>query len=110
MNNNIAIGVSKANKIWKGHFGISPFFQVYDREGKLIETRINPHGAGENHKHNHDDSQPILIKEILKDCKTFIGKRMGEQSKLKLAQKLGIETVLYDLDEPTEALNTYLGK
>lgn len=110
MNNNIAIGINKANTIWKGHFGISPFFQVYNRDGKLLETRINPHGSGENHKHSHDENQPLLIKEILNDCSTFIGKRMGEGSKLKLAQKLGVETVLYKIDNPIEALNTYLGK
>ena len=110
MQNHIAIGVNKADRIWHGHFGISPFFQVYDREGELVETRINPHGVGENHKHAHDENQPRLIKEILHDCSTFIGKKMGEGSKLKLAEKLGIEPVLVEVNLPTEALNNYLGK
>jgi predicted Fe-Mo cluster-binding NifX family protein len=110
MKNNIAIGVNKANNIWKGHFGISPFFQVYNRDGELIETRVNPHGSGENHKHSHDENQPLLIKEILSDCSTFIGKRMGEGSKLKLAQKLGIETILVETNDTTEALKSLLEK
>ncbi len=110
MNNYIAIAINKMDKIWAGHFGMAPFFLIYNRDGEQIETRINPHGAGEGHKHNHGDDQPILIKEILNDCYTFIGKRMGEDSKLKLAQKLGIETVLVETNEPAEALNKFLGK
>jgi predicted Fe-Mo cluster-binding NifX family protein len=110
MSDHIAVGVNKLEKIWHGHFGISPYFVIYDRDGELIDKRINPHGAGEKHKHNHNDDQPLLIKEILHDCTTFIGKRMGEGSKLKLAQKLGVETILTELDEPQEAVNTVLEK
>ncbi|MBU0472852.1 MAG: hypothetical protein KKF62_01680 [Bacteroidetes bacterium] len=112
MNNYIAIGIDKTGKMWKGHFGISPVYKIYNSEGKFIEDRTNPHGVSNNGKHGHDhgDDQPIVIKELLYDCKTFIGKRMGEESKLKLAQKLGIETVLLKVDDPTEALNTFLKK
>jgi predicted Fe-Mo cluster-binding NifX family protein len=108
MNNNIAVGVGETEMMWKGHFGISPIYKIYTREGKFIEERKNPHGAG--HDHDHGDDQPKVIKVLLHDCSTFIGKRMGEESKLKLAKKLGIETVLYKTNDPVEALNTYLGK
>lgn len=112
MSNNIAVGVGKTDMMWKGHFGISPIYKIYNREGKFIEERVNPHGAGHDHNHDHDhgDDQPKVIKELLHDCSTFIGKRMGEESKLKLAKKLGIETMLYKTNDPVEALNTYLGK
>ncbi|MDA3861215.1 MAG: hypothetical protein PF445_08300 [Melioribacteraceae bacterium] len=98
--------------MWKGHFGISPIYKIYNREGEFIEERENPHGAGngQNHDYGHGEDQPKVIKELLFDCSTFIGIRMGEESKLKLAKKLGIETVLYKTDDPIEALNTYLEK
>jgi len=106
MNNLIAVGVNKTEKIWAGHFGQAPYYYIYNTSGELIDKRINPHGAG--HGHNHDENQPVLIKEVLHDCKTFIGKRMGEGSKLKLAEKLGIETILTDIKEPAEAVNKFL--
>ena len=108
MNSNIAVGVNKAGKIWAGHFGQAPYYYIYNSNGELIDKKINPHGAGQGHGHNHDDNQPILIKEILSDCKTFIGRRMGEGSKLKLAEKLGIETVLTEIKEPQEAVEQFL--
>lgn len=112
MNKNIAVAVDKLDKMWKGHFGISPVYQIFNREGIFVEKRVNPHGAGndDKHGHNHDDDQPIVIKQLLNDCSTFIGKRMGEESKLKLAQKLGIETILVKSDDPIVALNTFLNK
>ena len=108
MSNNIAVGVGKKDTMWKGHFGISPIYKIYNRNGEFIEERVNPHSA--EHNHDNGDGQPKVIKELLHDCSTFIGKRMGEESKLKLAKKLGIETVLYKTNDPVEALNTYLGK
>ena len=110
MNNYIAVGVNKLDKIWHGHFGISPYFLIYNVDGEMIEKRINPHGAGQGHKHEHGDDQPFLIKEILHDCKIFVGKQMGEGSKLKLAQKLGIETVLTESTEPQKVVNEILIK
>ncbi len=107
--NNIAVGVNKNDKIWPGHFGIAPHYKIYDREKTLVEKRINPHGAGvSDHGHDHDDNQPIFIKEILHDCNVFIGKRMGEESKLKLAEKLGVTTILTKEPDPVKALEEYL--
>ena len=110
MSNNIAVGINKANKIWHGHFGISPYFQIYNREAEVVDKRINPHGAGNGHKHEHDDNQPFLIKEVLYDCNIFVGKQMGEGSKLKLSQKLGIETILTDKNDATEVVKEIISK
>lgn len=110
MSSYIAVGVNKLDKIWHGHFGISPYFIIYNRNGELIEKRINPHGAGENHKHDHNNDQPLLIKDILHDCTTFIGKKMGEGSKLKLAEKFGVETIISKLTEPQEVIEIVLKK
>ncbi len=108
MSSSIAVGVNKLDKVWHGHFGISPYFLIYNNDGEMIEKRINPHGAGQGHKHDHGDDQPFLIKEILHDCNIFVGKKMGEGSKLKLAQKLGVETVLTENAEPQEVVNGIL--
>ncbi len=110
MSKYIAVGVNKLGKIWHGHFGISPYFQIYNQNSEMIEKRINPHGAGQGHKHDHGDDQPFLIKEILHDCNIFVGKKMGEGSKLKLAQKLGIETVLTENTEPQEVVKEILNR
>ena len=76
----------------------------------MIEKRINPHGVGHEGKHSHDEEQPLLIKKILHDCRIFVGKRMGEGSKKKLSQKLGIETVLTKKIEPKEVVKEILNK
>jgi predicted Fe-Mo cluster-binding NifX family protein len=110
MNNLIAVGVNKADKIWAGHFGIAPYYQVYNTDGEMIEKRMNPHGAGQGHKHDHGDDQPLLIKEILTDCNIFIGKQMGEESKLKLAKKLGVKTILTEKSDPQEVVNEVISK
>ena len=104
---NIAVAVNKIDKVWHGHFGISPFFQIYNREGELIENRINPQGAGHS-KLDHDENKPLLIKEILNDCSVFIGKRMGEKSKKILLDRLYVETIFTDETEPEEIVTSYL--
>jgi predicted Fe-Mo cluster-binding NifX family protein len=110
MSNYIAVGVNKLDKVWYGHFGVSPYFQVYNGNGEMIEKRINPHGVGQEGKHTHGDEQPLLIKEILQDCKIFVGKKMGKGSKLKLEKKLGIETILTENIEPQEVVKEFLDK
>ena len=110
MSNYIAVGINKADKVWHGHFGISPYFQIYNREGEVIDKRINPHGVGNGHKHEHGDDQPFLIKEVLHDCKIFVGKQMGEGSKLKLSQKLGIETILTEKNDALEVVQEIIKK
>ena len=104
---NIAVAVNKIDKVWHGHFGISPFFQIYNREGELIEKRINPHGAGHS-KLDHDENKPLLIKEILDDCSVFIGKRMGEKSKKILLDKFYVETIFTDETDPEITVKSFL--
>jgi len=107
--NNIAVAVNKKEKLWTGHFGIAPYYYIYDRDKNLVEKRLNPHGSGHSHhSHHDDDNQPKMIKEILRDCNVFIGKRMGEKSKQKLAEKLGVTTILTKETDPSKALEEYL--
>jgi len=101
----IAVGVGKDEKsIWVGHFGISPYYFIYDTEGNFLEKRVNPYSKGQH----HDD--PNLIVNFLNDCKVFIAKRMGEESRKKLVQKLNIETFLTKMKSVDEAVKEYLKK
>lgn len=106
--NNIAVAVNKNNKLWPGHFGIAPYYNIYDKDKNLIEKRLNPHGTGHSHHTHEDANQPKLIKEILHGCNVFIGKRMGEKNKKKLAEKLGVTTFLTKETDPLKALEEYL--
>lgn len=107
MSEKIAVAVSEDETLWGGHFGMAPVYYIYDRQGQLLEKRPNPYGArrGEKHVH-HDDPQRIV--KLLSDCRTFVGKRMGEASKQKLAQNLGVETFLIRAETPEKALQAYL--
>jgi predicted Fe-Mo cluster-binding NifX family protein len=106
--NNIAVAVNKNEKMWAGHFGIAPYYYVYDKNKNLLEKRVNPHASSHSHHSHDDDNQPKMIKEILQDCNVFIGKRMGEQNKQKLAEKLGVTTILTKETDPLKALEEYL--
>ena len=107
--NLIAIGVNTEGKLWNGHFGTASFYYIYDREGNLLKKRENPYSAKPGVKHEHHDD-PKLIVAFLADCSTFIARRMGEESRQKLATNLGIETVLTKEKEPELALKEYLSK
>ena len=104
----IAIGVDKKGEIWRGHFGIALQYNLYNSSGDLVEERKNPYGVGSGEKHTHHDD-PQLIVKLLSDCRVFIAHRMGDKSKQKLAQKLGVETVLTEEKNPQIALKNYLG-
>lgn len=101
----IAIAVNKNDVIWYGHFGISPYFLIYDNQGELLDKRINPHGVGNSVQH-HDN--PKLIIELLNDCNIFIGKRMGNKSKNKLVEKFNIKTILTEETKPDVFVASYL--
>ncbi len=103
----IAIAVDDKDTLWGGHFGMAPLFILYSPAGELTEKRPNPYGAGRSHKH-HDD--PKLIIDLLPECAVFIGRRMGEESKRKLAEKFGIDAVLTTQKTPEAALHAYLNK
>ncbi len=100
----IAVSTQEDKKsIWKGHFGVSPIYSIFDSDGKLIEQRKNPYAGGGKH---HDD--PDLIVNFLSDVKTFIAKNMGQKSRERLIKKLGIESVLVDEGDIYDAINYYI--
>ena len=103
----IALGVDADGALWNGHFGMAVYYYIYDREGKLLEKRDNPYGIKPGVKHEHHDD-PKRIVELLNDCDTFIARRMGEESRRNLVEKLSIETVLTEEKEPEAALKAYL--
>ena len=105
----IAIAVNDAGALWGGHFGMAPAFQIYDPTGALVEVRPNPYGAGQGKKHTHHDN-PRLIIDLLPECAVFIGRRMGEDSKRKLAEKFGIDAILTIEKTPEAALQAYLNR
>jgi len=103
----IAIATDGKGRLWGGHFGIAPVYLLYSPQGELVEERPNPYGAGQGGKHEHHDD-PRLIIDLLPECAVFIGRRMGEESKRKLAQKFGIDAVLTTEKTPADALRAYL--
>lgn len=105
----IALGVDTEGSLWNGHFGMAAYYYIYDRKGNLLEKRENPYGVKPGAKHEHHDD-PKKIVALLADCDTFIARRMGEQSRRNLVEKLGIETVIAQEKEPQAALNAYLDK
>jgi len=104
----IAIATDGDDHLWSGHFGMAPVFLLYSPAGDFIGQRPNPHGAGQGATHQHHDD-PRLIIDLLPECAVFIGRRMGEDSKRKLAGKFGVEAVLSTAKTPAEALRAYLG-
>ena len=101
----IAIATDGKGRLWGGHFGMAPVYHLYSPAGELLEERPNPYGAGQGHQH-HDD--PKLIINLLPECAVFIGRRMGEDSKRKLAEKFGIDAVLTSEKTPEAAIRAYL--
>ena len=49
-----------------------------------------------------------MIKEILHVCNIFTGKRISEKSKLKLAKKLEVKTILTKETTPVKAVGDCL--
>jgi hypothetical protein len=103
----IAIATDGKGRLWSGHFGIAPLYLLYSPQGELVEKRQNPYGAGQGKAHQHHDD-PKLIIDLLPECAVFIGRRMGEESKRKLAQKFGIDAGLTSEKTPEAALRAYL--
>ena len=100
----IAIGADDEGRVWMGHFGISPYYLLYDAASTLHEKRLNPYGPklGE---HKHHDS-PGQIVELLSDCSVFIGHKMG--NKERLTEQYRITAVLTDERDPASALQEFL--
>ena len=101
----IAVGVDSEGRMWTGHFGLAPAFDIYDRSGGLVEHRINPYRAGGEKKSHHT---PGPIAELLPECGVFLARAMGDESKRKLLENLGVEPVITTSDDPAAALHEYL--
>lgn len=105
----IAVGADKAGKLWSDHFGIAPYYLLFDDTGTCIDRRSNPYaphvdGTGTHH------GNPRLIIELLKGCTTWIGRRIGEggDARRYIAEEAGIEIVQTDRETITRAVQTYL--
>ena len=101
----IAVAADKNGKIWKGHFGISPVYLLFDNNGNPVETKTNPFAAGEKGHQHHDD--PKLIVNLLSDCGVFIAKRMGDQSKKNLVEKMNVIPFITEKENPSDAVKDY---
>ena len=104
----IAVAVKEDGSLWSGHFGMAPFYNIYSADGKFTEKRENPYGA-ENKNHQHHDN-PKLIVNFLNDCKVFIAKKMGGDSRRKLVENFGIIAFLTEADTPEKAVKQYLSR
>ncbi|NCC31194.1 MAG: hypothetical protein EOM24_04115 [Chloroflexia bacterium] len=99
----IAVGVDVAGQIWRGHFGMAPAYQIYDRAGSLLTTRVNPHaGVQDGPKHHHT---PQFIVDLLPECGIFIGRVMGQPDVLA---RFGVTAVRSEDADPAQAIRVYL--
>jgi predicted Fe-Mo cluster-binding NifX family protein len=99
----IAEGVDGEGQVWQAHFGMAPWYYLFDRQGELVERRANPYARSSKH---HDD--PMRIAVLMPGCGTLIARRMGEQSRRRLAESLGVRPVLTEATDPHQAVQAYL--
>ena len=99
----IAVGVGDEGQVWQAHFGMAPWYFLFDRQGELVERRANPYAQKSKH---HDD--PLRIAAHVPDCDVFIARRMGEQSRHRLKESLGIQPVLTRATDPHQAVRAFL--
>ena len=100
----ITVGVDDEGQVWQAHFGMAPWYYLFDRQGELVERRANPYAQEGKH---HDD--PGRIVALLPECDIFIARRMGGQSRRQLAESLGVRPVLTETADPHEAVRETLG-
>ncbi|WP_198018141.1 methyltransferase domain-containing protein [Hippea jasoniae] len=104
MRKNVALGVDVDKKtLWSKHFGMSPYYLVFDRDGNFIREVENPFAKQKKH---HDD--PSLIVELLDDVFLFIAKAMGQKSRQRLTNEFKIETLITDKNSVDDAIAYYL--
>ena len=99
----IALGVDNEGQVWQAHFGMAPWYYLFDGQGELVERRTNPYAQRGKH---HDD--PGRIVALLPECSIFIARRMGGRSRRRLAESLGIQPVLTGATDPHQAVLAYL--
>lgn len=106
INIRIAIGMKDDDFLNDDHFGQSKFYNIYDYENnlKFIEKRNNPHFGMDKHAKVND------IKEVIGDCKIWVAKAMGKQSRLNLIET-GFKPIIIksnNLNEVLKEIKIYL--
>jgi len=99
----IAVGVDDEGLVWQAHFGMAPWYYIFDWRGELIERRANLYAQAGRH---HDD--PVRIADLLPDCSVFIARRMGGKSRRYLAESLGVRPVMTETTNPHLAVRVCL--
>jgi len=103
----IAIGMREDNKVNEDHFGQSRFYSIHNYENgslSFLENKDNPHFGIDKHAKVED------IKEVVGDCKIWVAKTMGKQSRLNLIES-GYKPILVnsdDLDTVLKEIKIYL--
>ncbi len=103
--NLIAIGVDAEGRLFKAHFGMSPSYLVFNRQGELVRTVKNPYATNRTH---HDD--PSLITALLSDVGVFVAHRMGQASRQRLESEFKVKSFLTEEKDPQKALEAYLSQ
>jgi hypothetical protein len=105
----IAVGTDEAGEIWSDHFGIAPYYLLFDDTGTCIDRRCNPYATNADGTTKHHGN-PRLIIELLKGSTTWIGKRIGEggDARRYIAEQAGIEIVPTESENAAEAVQTYV--
>ncbi len=99
----IAVATDRDGRsLWSGHFGVSPIYTIFDKDGKLLKQIENPYSKDKHH------DNPSLVVELLKGVELFIAKNMGKKSREKLTGELGIKSLIVELKEIYEAIDYFL--
>ena len=99
----IAVATDRDGRsLWSGHFGVSPIYTIFDKDGKLLKQIENPYSKDKHH------DNPSLVVELLKGVELFIAKNMGKKSREKLTGELGVKSLIVDLKEIYEAIDYFL--
>ncbi|MGM0642085.1 MAG: NifB/NifX family molybdenum-iron cluster-binding protein [Thermotogota bacterium] len=104
---NITIGMKDDKSINEDHFGQSKFYNIFKYDyDKLtfLEKRDNPYFGVDKHAKVED------IKEVVGDCKIWVAKTMGKQSRLNLIET-GFKPIIVksnDIDDVLKEIKIYL--
>jgi predicted Fe-Mo cluster-binding NifX family protein len=100
----LAIAMQNEDEIQEDHFGQAPFYAVYSLEAgepRFVERRENPyHGA---HRH----AKAAEIREMLGDCRVWIGRQMGQRS-VEYLRGVGILPFRVTESSPDAAIEEFL--
>jgi predicted Fe-Mo cluster-binding NifX family protein len=105
----IAVGTDETGKMWSDHFGIAPYYLLFDDTGTCVERRCNPYATQADGTAKHHGN-PRFIIELLTGCVTWIGKYIGKggDARRSMVEQAGIEIVPTESENTIEAVQTYL--